>query len=246
MDLTALWIAAIFLPAGLAKGVIGLGLPTIGMGLLALLMSPVEAAAVLALPSLVTNVWQMLASARLGAIVRRLWPMMLGVCLGTWAGAGLMSGLSARYATIALGVALVLYAIGGITAFRLTVPRSSEPILSPIVGAATGVITAATGVFVIPAVPYLQGIGMEKDELVQALGLSFTISTLALAVSLARGGAFVPTMIAPTLVALGVALFGMWLGQVVRDRLSPSTFRRCFFAGLLMLGLWLVYRSLSS
>lgn len=246
MDLTALWIAAIFLPAGLAKGVIGLGLPTIGMGLLALLMSPVEAAAVLALPSLVTNVWQMLASARLGAIVRRLWPMMLGVCLGTWAGAGLMSGLSARYATIALGVALVLYGIGGITAFRLTVPRSSEPILSPIVGAATGVITAATGVFVIPAVPYLQGIGMEKDELVQALGLSFTISTLALAVSLARGGAFVPTMIAPTLVALGVALFGMWLGQVVRDRLSPSTFRRCFFAGLLMLGLWLVYRSLSS
>lgn len=246
MDLTALWIAAIFLPAGLAKGVIGLGLPTIGMGLLALLMSPVEAAAVLALPSLVTNVWQMLASARLGAIVRRLWPMMLGVCLGTWAGAGLMSGLSARYATIALGVALVLYAIGGITAFRLTVPRSSEPILSPIVGAATGVITAATGVFVIPAVPYLQGIGMDKDELVQALGLSFTISTLALAVSLARGGAFVPTMIAPTLVALGVALFGMWLGQVVRDRLSPSTFRRCFFAGLLMLGLWLVYRSLSS
>lgn len=242
MDLTLVWIAAIFLPAGLTKGVIGLGLPTIGMGLLALLMSPVEAAAVLALPSLVTNVWQMLVGARLLAIIRRLWPMMLGVCLGTWAGAGLMTGLSARYATIALGVALMLYAIAGLTAFRFTVRATLEPILSPIIGAITGVITAATGVFVIPAVPYLQGIGLEKDELVQALGLSFTVSTLALAASLASGGVFVPDMIVPTLMALGVALFGMWLGQIVRDRLSPMIFRRCFFVGLLLLGVYLVVR----
>jgi uncharacterized membrane protein YfcA len=243
MDLTLLWIAAIFLPAGLVKGVIGLGLPTIGMGLLALLMAPAEAAAMLALPSLVTNVWQMLAGRRLGAITWRLWPMMLGVCIGTGAGAGLMTGVSARYAVIGLGVALILYAVAGLTAFRFSVRASLEPVLSPIVGAITGVITAATGVFVIPAVPYLQGIGMEKDELVQALGLSFTVSTLALAASLAAGGVFVPTMIVPTLVALAVALLGMWLGQIVRDRLSPAIFRRCFFLGLLLLGAWLVVRA---
>jgi uncharacterized membrane protein YfcA len=238
-----IWIALIFLPAGLVKGTIGLGLPTIGMGLLALLMPPAEAAALLALPSLVTNVWQMLAGQRLGAITRRLWPMMLGVCLGTWAGAGLMTGVSARYATIGLGVALIVYAIVGLTAFRFSLRAALEPILSPVIGAITGVITAATGVFVIPAVPYLQGIGLEKDELVQALGLSFTVSTLALAVSLASGGVFVPGIIVPTLVALGVSLLGMWLGQVVRDRLSPTTFRRCFFVGLLLLGAWLAIRA---
>lgn len=244
MDLILLlWIALIFLPAGLVKGVIGLGLPTIGMGLLALLMPPAEAAALLALPSLVTNVWQMLGGRRLGAITRRLWPMMLGVCLGTWAGAGLMTGVSARYATIGLGVALILYAIVGLTAFRFSVRASLESILSPIIGATTGVITAATGVFVIPAVPYLQGIGLEKDELVQALGLSFTVSTLALAASLAASGVFAPTMIVPTLVALGVSLLGMWLGQIVRERLSPTTFRRCFFVGLLLLGVWLAVRA---
>ncbi|MGE0424854.1 MAG: sulfite exporter TauE/SafE family protein [Reyranellaceae bacterium] len=244
MDLIhLLWIALIFLPAGLVKGVIGLGLPTIGMGLLALLMPPAEAAALLTLPSLVTNVWQMLAGRRLGAIARRLWPMMLGVCLGTWAGAGLMIGDSARYATAGLGAALILYAIVGLTAFRFSVRASLEPVLAPIVGAITGMITAATGVFVIPAVPYLQGIGLEKDALVQALGLSFTVSTLALAASLAAGGVFVPTMIAPTLVALGVALLGMWLGQIVRERISPPAFRRCFFAGLLLLGLWLMLRA---
>jgi hypothetical protein len=56
------------------------------------------------------------------------------------------------------------------------------------VGAITGLTTAATGVFVIPAVPYLQAIGFEKEELVQALGLSFTVSTMALAFNVAFEG----------------------------------------------------------
>ncbi len=46
-------------------------------------------------------------------------------------------------------------------------------------GTVTGLIASVTGVFVIPSVPYLQAIGLEKEELLQALGLSFTISTLA-------------------------------------------------------------------
>jgi hypothetical protein len=85
-------IAATFLLAGMVKGVVGLGLPTVAMGLLGLVMPPVEAAALLLVPSLVTNVWQLLAGPRFGALLRRLRGMMLGVCVGTWAGAGLIAG----------------------------------------------------------------------------------------------------------------------------------------------------------
>jgi uncharacterized membrane protein YfcA len=44
-------ITAIFLLAGFVKGVIGLGLPTVAMGLLALVMTPAEAAVLLVVPS---------------------------------------------------------------------------------------------------------------------------------------------------------------------------------------------------
>ena len=54
-------VAGTFLLAGLVKGVIGLGLPTVAMGLLGLAMPPVEAAAMLLVPSLVTNVQQLLS-----------------------------------------------------------------------------------------------------------------------------------------------------------------------------------------
>src|SRR5262245_4778929 len=61
LDGTTLFVAAVFALAGLVKGVIGMGLPTVSMGLLAVVMSPLEAAALLVLPSFLTNLWQMIA-----------------------------------------------------------------------------------------------------------------------------------------------------------------------------------------
>jgi Sulfite exporter TauE/SafE len=84
LDPILIFVCVVFALAGFAKGAIGLGLPTISMGLLAVVMPPVHAAAILILPSLVTNVWQMLAGPALTVVVHRLWPMMLAVCLGTW------------------------------------------------------------------------------------------------------------------------------------------------------------------
>jgi uncharacterized membrane protein YfcA len=169
----SIWIllGGTFLLAGFVKGVIGMGLPTVAMGLLAIALPPAEAAALLVVPSLVTNVWQLLAGPRFGALARRLWPMMVGVLAGTVAGAGVLAGDHAGIAGIGLGVALVVYAIVGLAGFKMTVAARQENWLGPTVGVTTGLVTGATGVFVIPAVPYLQAIGLERDELIQALGL---------------------------------------------------------------------------
>jgi uncharacterized protein len=234
------FILAVFVLAGFVKGVIGLGLPTISMGLLALVMPPVEAAAVLVLPSLLTNAWQMMVGPSLKSSLKRLWPMMLAICAGTWASAGLMTGAYAPFMTALLGVTLLLYALSGFTAFHFHLARRTEPWLAPVVGGVTGIIAAGTGVFVIPAVPYLQGIGLEKDDLVQALGLSFTVSTLALAVNVARAGAIGGSLVTTTLASLAAAIGGMWIGQALRLRLPSLAFRRCFFGGLLLLGLYLI------
>jgi len=129
------FVLAVFVLAGFAKGVIGLGLPTISMGLLAVVLPPAEAAALLILPSLVTNVWQMVDGPHLRAMLRRLWPLNLGVCIGTWGGAAFLSGLGGPYGALALGVALMAYAVSGLAALKLTVPQSAEPWLGPLVEA---------------------------------------------------------------------------------------------------------------
>ena len=236
-----LWILAglTFLLAGMVKGMIGMGLPTVAMGVMAVALAPAEAAALLLIPSFVTNVWQLLAGPRFGALARRLWPMMAGVVVGTVAGSGILAGAAAGLAGIGLGVALAVYAVVGLAGLHLAVGPRHEPWLGPVVGVTTGLVTGATGVFVIPAVPYLQAIGLEKDDLVQALGLSFTVSTVALALGLLRVGAWHSGSAGLALLALVPALAGMQLGQVLRQRVSAAGFRRVFFAGLLLLGLYL-------
>lgn len=244
-DSDRLFIAAVFLLAGFIKGVVGLGLPTVAMGLLAMAMPPAQAAAILVLPSFLTNVSQMLTGPALAALARRLWPMLLCICLGTWAGAELMTDAYARQAGFALGAALVLYASSGLLAFHPSISRHHELWLGPIIGAITGGVTAASGVFVMPAVPYLQAIGLGKDELIQALGLSFMVSTVALAVNLFRLGAIDAPLAGGATLATIAAFVGMCVGQALRARLQSASFRRWFFGGLLALGVHLVARALA-
>ncbi|MEA3154088.1 MAG: uncharacterized protein QOK44_1677, partial [Betaproteobacteria bacterium] len=175
-------VAGIFLLAGWVKGVVGMGLPTVAMGALGLVMQPVQAAALLVVPSLVTNVWQYLAGPAARGIARRLATMLLLVCVGTAVGIQFLTSGASRWPSIALGGVLGAYGLLGLFLPRLSVSTRSESALSPAVGIITGVLTGATGVFVVPAVPYLSALGFTKDELIQALGMSFTVSTIALAV----------------------------------------------------------------
>jgi uncharacterized membrane protein YfcA len=235
-------VCLIFLVAGTVKGVTGMGLPTVAMGLLGIAMPPAAAASLLILPSFVTNIWQLLAGPGFLALARRLWTMVAGITAGTVAGAWLMTNDSAGWTAIALGVVLVVYALFGLAARQLSFPARMERPLSPLVGVVTGLITGGTGVFVIPAVPYIQALGLDKEELVQALGLSFTVSTIALAIGLQRQGAFQLDDIGISGLAVLPALLGMWLGQHIRRRVSPATFRRWFFMCLAVLGLQLALR----
>lgn len=241
-----IWLAAFgfgtFVLAGLVKGVIGLGLPTLAMGLLAVAMPPAQAAALLVVPSLVTNLWQLAIGQNLVPLLRRLWPLLLGICLGTAAGAGFLVGEGGQGATVALGIALIAYAVVGLCAVQVTVPERGEAWISLAVGAVTGLITAATGVFVIPAVPYLQALGLERDDLVQALGVSFTVSTVALAALLMHVGSLQVAAAGASALAIVPALLGMALGQWLRGRARPEVFRLCFFVGLLALGAHLALR----
>lgn len=237
-------IAAVFAFAGFIKGVIGLGLPTVSIGLLAVAMPPAQAVAIVIVPAIVTNIWQTFAGSYLRDILRRLWPLLLGTVIGIRLGAGLMTGPYARYGSLVLGVLLVAYGILGLSKRSFHVASNREKWIGGPVGLITGVISAATGVQVIPSMPYLQAIGMEKDELVQALGVFFTTATLALAVNLTDAGLLSTATALPGLIALAAAFAGMFGGQAVRTRMHPDTFRRWFLIALMGLGLYLAATTL--
>jgi hypothetical protein len=232
-------IAAAFLLAGFVKGVIGLGLPTVSMGLLAVTMPPSHALAIVIVPAIVTNIWQTFVGPYLRDIVRRLWPLMAGTIVGIWLNAGMLTGPYARYGTIVLGMLLVIYAIIGLSKLSFKVARRHEKWVGLIVGLITGVVSAATGVQVLPSMPFMQAIGMEKDELVQALGVFFTVATVALAFNLTAAGLLSASTALPGAVAMAASFAGMFIGQAVRSRMQPDAFRRWFLIAMILLGIYL-------
>ncbi|MBR1159554.1 sulfite exporter TauE/SafE family protein [Bradyrhizobium elkanii] len=239
VDHLLIFIAFAFLLAGFVKGTLGLGLPTVAMGLLATTMAPGQAIAIVIVPAIVTNIWQTFVGPYLRDIIRRLWPLMLGTVAGIWINAGLLTGPYAAYGTVVLGVLLVIYAIVGLSRFSFKVARRDEKWIGGIVGVITGLISAATGVQVIPSMPFMQAIGMEKDELVQALGVFFTTATVALAFNLTASGLLTAATALPGAVAMAASFTGMFIGQAVRTRMQPEVFRRWFLISMILLGIYL-------
>ncbi len=233
---TAAIIAVTFLLAGTVKGVIGLGLPTVSLGLLAAVLDLPTAMALLLVPSFATNLWQASVGGNAVMLIRRLWPFLLPATAAIWVGAFALTRFDLDILAGLLGLLLVLYGATSLAGFQLSMSPGKEGICGPLFGAVNGVLTGMTGSFVVPGVMYLQAIGLPRDRLIQAMGMLFTLSTVGLGFALHRTGFLSIELGMQSSIALAPALLGMVLGQRLRKMLSESTFRRCFFIALLILG----------
>lgn len=236
-------IAATFLLGGTVKGVIGFGLPTVTLGILAVAFDLPTAMALLVVPALVTNLWQASTGGHGRAVLHRIWPFLVAVTATVWIGTLALAAVDTRWLLGLLGLLLVLYAALHLAGVRWQLAPRRAVWAGPVLGAVNGVLAGMTGAFVVPGALYLQAIGLSAAALVQAMGMLFAVCTLALGVSLGGQGLLTPELRLISLVALVPALIGMAAGQRLRLRLPEDRFRRLFFTGLLLLGAVIVARA---
>lgn len=215
------------------------------MGLLSIVMPPAQAAALMVLPAMGTNIWQMAAGPSLGRLVRRFAGMIVGVFVGTFATIGLLTS-SAAGASAALGLVLAAYGLYGLFARRFEIAPRYEVWASPVIGLVTGSICGATGIFVVPTAPYLTSLRMNTEELVQSIGISAFVCPLALTIALATHGRYSFGVAGASFLALVPALAGMYVGMRLRRRLAAAVFMKWFFAGLIALGGYMFLRSVNA
>lgn len=260
-------VAVVFLAGGVVKGGIGLGLPTVSIGLMAIWMPVEQAAGILILPVIMTNIWQAFFGTALKLIVSRLWTLLIALVVGSTAAAILISEADTALAAGLLGAMLITYAALGLTGARFSVPVRAEPVLSPVMGLATGLISGATAIFVIPVVPYLQSLDfskgrrgrgdepgdptratgdtMIKDALIQSLGITVLVSSAGLAAGLGANGNLPASVVIPGAIGTATAVLGMIAGRKIRNRLSLEVFRRWVLSALVVLGAVMVIRAIA-
>ena len=242
--LTILIVAAAFLLAGAVKGVIGLGLPTVSLALLTVALGLPEAMHLLLVPSLVTNIWQAAVGGHGAAVLRRAWPFLAMAGATVWLGAGALTRVDLAVLSGLLGLLLMVYAGAGLAGRQFALAPGAERWAGPLAGAANGVLTGMTGSFVVPGVMYLQALGLPREALIQAMGMLFTVSTLALAAALGGNGLLTAELGTLSAAALLPAIVGMAAGRRIRKTLPERLFRRVFFAALLALGAYIAVAAL--
>lgn len=110
-------------------------------------------------------------------------------------------------------------------------------------GCINGILTGMTGSFVVPGVLFLQAIDLSRDKLIQAMGMLFTASTLALAFALQHNNLLTLEKGTLSLIGLLPAIAGMVAGQRIRKKISEQYFKKIFFSSLLLLGIYVVLSS---
>lgn len=229
---------AVFLLAGAVKGLVGLGLPAISIALMSFFLPLPEAIALIALPTIFTNVWQAAVGGNFLAIVRRQWPLIVPLGVVLYLTVWLIGQKGPGWAFLVLGAVLIVYGSLGLLRIRLTIHADLEKPLAPVIGVVSGFVAGLVGVPIIPLMPYLQGLDIKPSELVQTLGVVLCATSLTLTASLLLFGMLDGPRAIVSAAAVLPALGGMWVGQRVRSRLSVEQFRLAVFWALLLTGLY--------
>lgn len=243
---TIIIVGATFILAGMVKGVVGMGLPTVSLAILTVAIGLPEAMAILLLPSFLTNAWQAVAGGGWTPVIRRIWLFLAVATVTVWIGGKVLAAVEVRHLSTLLGALLVIYGLVGLSGVKLAIPASLEKPAGAVIGAVNGVLTGMTGSFVFPGVLYLQAIGLPRDQLVQAMGMLFTFSTVALAASLSGNGLLNADLGLLSLIGILPAFIGMAAGQRIRRMLSEVMFRKTLFAAIAAMGLYIIANALAA
>jgi len=233
-----------FLIAGAAKGITGFGIQVVALAVLTIALDLVTAMAVLLAPATATNIWQAMVGGYARELIARLWPFFVAVTLAVLLGAMALTRVDLFLLTAFLGMVMIAYSSASLLGIHFKVPPAIEAWLGPVVGVVNGVITGMTGSSVVPGTMYLQALGLQRDMLVQSMGMLYLVSTLALAVALQTNNLLSLELGLYSASAIVPALVGMMLGQKIRRQLSEVLFRKIFFIALLALGTYLVVSSI--
>lgn len=244
--LPPLWmIVGAFLVAGTVKGIAGVGLPMTALGILTLQTDPRTAISLAIAPIVIANLWQFVTAGGAVAAIRRYLPFLVVMVIGIPVTLAATSGVGTRFLFAALGLTIIAQVALNMTRWAPRVSDGADMAAQIGFGALAGMLGGLVSLWLPAVLLYLSARQVTKDEFVRATGLMLFAGSLPLVAGFWREGFLTGPLAIVSAGMLAPTLLGMWLGSLLRGRLSEETFRRVLMAVLVLIGLNLVRRSLT-
>ena len=229
-------VACSLIVAGLLKGVIGVGMPVVALPLLSLFIDIKSAAMLLSMPLIFSNLPQALEGGKIGRCLMQLMPVILSMIPGLFLGVRVLLAVDANVAKIIAG--LVLMGVAGVTLLapklqnqpRLVLPTG---ITFGFFGGLLGGIAAMPGPLVFI---FLLAKGLRGQAFTKEASLYLVASAGLLAILLTASRQFSWLDVAVSTAAMLPVVLGMHLGQHMRDKIAPETFKTLVLIAVIAAG----------
>lgn len=236
-------VYASFFAAAFIKGATGLGFVSLCLPVISSFMDIRTAIPLVILPSLLSNVMLIAETKRFGESMRRFWLLYLSAFPGLYAGISLLHHTGNTAAKIVLGAVSIAYSIFLLFRIEFTIGRAAERRVTIPVGLANGFLNGFTGTQVMPILPYLIALNLDRRLLISAINLGFTLSTLVLLVFLNEFNFLSAEILKWSVAGVVPVAAGIYIGGKVRHRLSDDRFRMAILLILMVIGANLILTS---
>ena len=238
----------VFVLAGAVKGLIGIGLPTLAIGMLAQFIGAREAIALVIVPMLVANGWQVLRNDSPLASVRRVTIEYRVLILSLFVAIGVVALLAPAVpvvtVTFILGAVMTLFAVISLWREPARLSDRFDRLAQGVAGILGGIIGGISGIWAPPIIIYLSARRIDKQAFVETVGVLLFGSTAVLMCGYLLSGVLAPETALRSLAFIPPALVGFSIGERYRARVSGALFRKFVMSFFLLMGLNLIRRAL--
>jgi len=246
METTTLLLitTATFLIAGTIKGIAGIGMPTIALGLMTLALDPRTAITVILFPLIVSNAWQFYRAGDMWAAIKRYRYFLATMMTLIFISAVFSAGASDRLIYGVLGTVILIFVAVNVLGTPPELPERHVERAQLILGGLTGLFGGLAAVYAPGVAIYLSMRRVDKDEMVRATGLMVFAGSLPLLAGYLTQNLLTPRLSLISLAMVIPTLLGFQVGERIRAHLSQEKFRGVFFVVFFILGLNLLRKAI--
>ncbi len=229
--------------AGVLKGATGLGYSSCALPFLAAAVGLKAAIALVVIPAMTSNLALLWTIGHFRDMSVRFWRFYLATLPGIGIGLLGLAWLNPNHAEIVLGILIIAYSAYSLLQPPLIMPAGFErPVQLP-AGLLNGFLTGLTGSQVMPLLPFMLSLDLDRARLVQATNIAVTLASGFMALGLLGSGMMTLPGLGASVLAIIPAMAGIYVGTRLRDLIPAGRFKLVVLVVLGLLGVALIARA---
>lgn len=229
---------------GFIKGALGVGTPLLTVPMMAQVLPPQMAIAIMAVPVVVANLWQFAQAERSRTVVARFWPTLVAILIGSLIGVKILSIIDEKALMVLVGAAVIAFALLQGSKFRLHLPDRLVKPAGVLFGGASGLIGGVSSFFGPMLITYLISIrGLSKNQFVSSISFLYVSAVVPWALTLYIFGILDQRLLLYSALATLPVTLGLLGGQRVRKHISEARFQSLIIVILVVSGASMLWRA---